>query len=176
MRAFVAFELPDRFIDDAVQLARQLSAAVPGRFMPAENYHITIAFLGDIGEDDARRAIGALDEACSDLGPIPCAATGLGKFGRASDATLWLGIAQAPALMEAAACLRGRLRDYGLSFDDKPFAPHVTLARRARIPRSGLDGLVFPEHCELTRVTLFKSTLDQTGATYKALYTVELDR
>lgn len=174
MRAFIAFELPQRFVDDTARLARQLSAAVPGRFMPPENYHVTIAFLGDIGEADARSAIDALDAACADLGPISCTATGLGKFGRASDATLWLGIAQAPGLMDAAAHVRDRLRDHGLAFDAKPFMPHITLARRVRIPRTGLDGLAFPEPCELARVTLFKSTLDQAGATYKPLYTAKL--
>lgn len=174
MRAFIAFELPQRFVDDTARLVRQLSAAIPGRFMPPENYHVTLAFLGDIGEADARRAIDALDDACSGFGPPPCSATGLGTFGRASDATLWLGIARAPGLVDAAARVRDRLRDSGLAFDTKPFMPHVTLARRVRIPRAGLDGLVFPAPCELARVTLFKSTLDQTGATYKPLYTLEL--
>lgn len=174
MRAFVAFELPDGFADDAARLSRQLSAAIPGRFMPMENYHITIAFIGEIGEDGARRAIDALDAARPHLHPVPCAPTGLGTFGSAGDATLWLGVAQAPRLMEAAACVRGHLRDRGVAFDEKPFSPHVTLARRARIPSAALGSLAFPAPAELCRVTLFKSRLDRTGATYKALHTVEL--
>ena len=64
------------------------------------------------------------------------------------------------ACSDAAAHVRDRLRDHGLAFDAKPFMPHITLARRVRIPRTGLVGLAFPEPCELTRITLFKSTLD----------------
>ncbi len=50
----------------------------------------------------------------------------------------------------------------------------MTLARRARLPRAELEGLVFPQPGEASRVTLFRSILGPEGARHKPLYTAEL--
>ena len=175
MRAFVALELPEAFADEVTELARQLAAVCEGRFVPAESHHLTLAFLGEVGEDGARAAMGALEAACAVAAPVPLAAAGLGTFGRARDATLWLGVEKDPQLMALAGRLREELLARGLPFDEKPFLPHVTLARRVRMPRGSLGELAFPLPDEASRVTLFKSTLEPDGARYKPLYTVELD-
>ena len=77
--------------------------------------------------------------------------------------------------MALAERVRTELLARGLVFDKKPFLPHVTLARRVRVPRGSLGELAFPLPDEASRVTLFKSTLERDGARYKPLYTVELD-
>ena len=175
MRAFVALELPEAFADEVTELARQLAAVCEGRFVPAESHHLTLAFLGEVGEAGARAAMGALEAACAVAAPVPLAAAGLGTFGRARDATLWLGVEKDARLMALAGRLREELLARGLPFDEKPFLPHVTLARRVRVPRGSLGELAFPLPDEASRVTLFKSTLERDGARYKPLYTVELD-
>ena len=55
MRTFVALDLPPDFADDVAALARQMGAAVEGRFLPRSTYHLTLAFLGD--DDLARRRL-----------------------------------------------------------------------------------------------------------------------
>lgn len=174
MRAFIALELPYDFEDELAGCARQLASVVSGRFMKRSTYHVTLAFLGDIDEGEARSAMDALDAACADMGPAPLSAEGLGTFGRPRDATLWLGLARSTQLMDLASRVRTELENRGIAFDAKPFLPHITLARRARIPAGALPDLPFPLPAEATDVTLFKSILDQSGATYKPLYTVEL--
>ncbi len=176
MRTFVALELPEAFIDEVAGMARTLSAVVEGRFAPRENYHITLAFLGDVDDAAAGQAMNALDEACAGAAPVRLAANGLGKFGRASDATLWLGLVEDDGLMALAASVREGLAARGIPFDSKPFKPHVTLARRARIPKASLPSVPFPEPAFAAKATLFKSTLDRQGAVYKPLYTVEWER
>lgn len=174
MRAFIALEPPEGFVEDVAAMARMLSAAVEGRFVPRQNYHVTLAFLGDIDEAQARGAMDAIDEACAEAAAVPMRPDGLGKFGRASDATLWLGLAPDAELAGLADRLREALRLRGIGFDDKPFLPHITLARRARLPKGALPELAFPLPCNAARVTLFKSTLSRDGAQYKPLYEVEL--
>lgn len=174
MRSFVALELPEAFADEVASLALALERTCEGRFVPAENHHLTLAFLGEVGEAEARRAMDALDAARAGAGPVRLAAEGLGTFGRARDATLWLGVARDPGLMGLAARVRGELSARGLPYDRKDFLPHVTLARRARLARSALEGLAFPRPDEAARVTLFRSALGPDGARYKPLYTVEL--
>ncbi len=174
MRAFIALELPYEFEDELAGCTRQLASVVSGRFMKRSTYHVTLAFLGDIDEGEARSAMDALDAACAGMGPVPLSAEGLGTFGRPRDATLWLGLARSAQLMDLASRVRAELESRGIAFDAKPFLPHITLARRARIPAGALPDLSFPLPAEATSVTLFKSILDQSGATYKPLYTVEL--
>ena len=174
MRTFIALELPEQFMDELAGVARQLSASVSGRFMRRETYHVTLAFLGEIGEGEVRAALNAVDEACSGAPPVPLRATGLGRFGRPHDATLWLGLDPVLELTGLADGVRERLRAHGVAFDEKPFRPHITLARRARIPKGVLPELSFPLPATATQVTVFKSILDSSGATYKPLYTVEL--
>lgn len=174
MRAFVALELPEAFADEVAALSRALAEVCAGRFVSPENHHLTLAFLGDVNEAEARLAMDALDAACAGVGPVRLAATGLGTFGRARDATLWLGIEKDPQLMPLAARVREELAARSLSYDEKDFLPHVTLARRARLPRGGLGELAFPLPDEGVRVTLFRSILEPDGARYKPLYTVEL--
>ena len=172
MRAFVALELPEAFADEVAALSRRLAFVCEGRFVRLP--HLTLAFLGEVGEADARRAMDALDAACVGIGPLELAPEGLGTFGRGRDATLWLGIEKGPALEALAGRLRGELAARGLCLDERPFLPHVTLARRVRVPRGSLGELAFPLPDEASRVTLFKSTLEPDGARYKPLYTVEL--
>lgn len=174
MRAFIALELPDSFVEDVAAMACVLSAAVEGRFNPRQNYHVTLAFLGDIDEAQAREVMDIMDEACAWAAAVPMRPDGLGKFGRASDATLWLGLASNPELTDLANCMREALRSRDIGFDDKPFLPHITLACRAKLPKTPLPELAFPLPCDATRITLFKSTLCRDGAQYKPLYTVEL--
>ena len=173
MRAFIALELPEAFADEVAALSRRLAAVCAGRFVADENHHLTLAFLGEVDEAGVRSAMSALDDACAGVGPVRVAATGLGTFGRARDATLWLGIEKDPRLMELVARVREELSARGLTYDEKDFLPHVTLARRARVPRGELGELAFPLPDEATRVTLYRSILEPGGARYKPLYTVE---
>lgn len=174
MRAFIALELSGEFADEVAGMARVLSAAIEGRFLGRDTYHVTLAFLGDITEAEVGQAMDALDEACEAVSAVPLAPDGLGKFGRASDATLWLGLTKEEPLMALAENLREALRARSLPFDDKVFLPHITLARRARLPKGALPQLAFPLPANASAVTLFKSTLDREGAVYKPLYSREL--
>lgn len=174
MRTFIAIEIPDRFRHETADLARLLSTSVRGRFIPRESYHVTLAFLGEVDEMTASSAIAAIDEACLGARPLPLRPAGLGRFGCAQDATLWLGIAEDPELTALADALRGALAARGIAYDSKRFRPHITLARRARIPRGDLPALPFPQDARAAGVTLFKSSLDSSGSRYKPLYSVNL--
>lgn len=174
MRAFIALDIPQALREDVAALACQLKTAVEGRFVPRENYHLTIAFLGDVIERELADAMIVLDEAASRFAPVELSPDGLGKFGRTNDATLWLGFTQDPALMELAAFVREGLDDAGVNYDSKPFVPHLTLARRAALDSGTLPTLPFPAPAHADELTLFKSTLTGNGAIYEPVYTVRL--
>lgn len=148
MRAFIALELPADFADDTAAAARRLSASLEGRFLDRSTYHLTLAFLGDIDDAEASRAMDALDVACAGSAPVSLAPDGLGKFGRPADATLWLGVAPDPALQALAERVREELTARDVPFDPKPFRPHITLGRRVRIPKSPYRH--WPSRCRRT--------------------------
>lgn len=174
MRAFVALELPEAFADEVAGLARGLAAVCDGRFAPVGNHHLTLAFLGDLDEAGVRAALDALEAACAGAGPIELTTEGLGTFGRGRATTLWLGILPSDELVLLATRLRRELAARDLAYDEKPFRPHVTLARHARLPRGPLPDLMFPRPDVARRVTLLRSILEPDGARYKPLHTVEL--
>ena len=180
MRAFIALDVSEEMRDDCAALARQLAASVDARFMPRANYHLTLAFLGDIGEAQARDALDALHDthaawATRTADPqLLLTPEGLGSFGRPHDATLWLGFERTPELMSCADELRAALDTRGLPYDRKAFLPHLTLARRARLTRGALSELAFPMPDVAPGITLYKSELSRDGASYKPLYTLPL--
>lgn len=174
MRAFIALELPEAFADEVAALSRRLAAVCEGRFVAEGNHHLTLAFLGEVDEAGARAAMDALEAACVGMGPIELSAEGLGTFGRGRAATLWLGIRRSEELGLLARRVREELAARGLAYDEKDFLPHVTLARRARVPRGELGDLAFPLPDEARDVTLFRSILESDGARYKPLHSVEL--
>ena len=174
MRTFIALELPDSFRFEVEGLARQLSGIVRGRFAKPEAYHVTLAFLGDASRRDVQLAEDALEAACAHATPVPLGSDGLGAFGKARDATLWLGLRPADSLASLAEKVRAELAARQVAFDEKPFKPHITLARRASIPGGALPALVFPAPAEAVAVTLFKSELSPDGAVYTPLHTIAL--
>lgn len=101
MRAFIALDIPPALWEDVAALARQLKASVRGRFVPRENYHVTLAFLGDVTERELADAMLVLDEAASRFDPVELAPDGLGKFGRANECDPVARFHADPALMEA---------------------------------------------------------------------------
>ena len=76
MRAFIALELPADFADDTAAAARRLSASLEGRFLDRSTYHLTLAFLGDIDDAEASRAMDALDVACAGSAAPPTRRSG----------------------------------------------------------------------------------------------------
>lgn len=109
-----------------------------GRATPAENIHLTLEFLGEIGEE--RLAL---------LHDIAAAVRGrrfklsmdrVGSFRRARVA--WAGCeSAAPQVMALQRDLSRRLRAEGFDLEDRPFAPHVTLLRKteAAVPQARID-------------------------------------
>lgn len=176
MRIFIALEIPSFMQDELAGLVRPLRASMPGRFIPRENRHVTLAFLGDMPEVCLPDVEDALDAAARGIGSITLTPDKLGKFGRSTDASFWLGLADDPHLTALAARLREELREKEIGFDDKPFVPHITLARRVRIPKGELPPLPFPVPARATRAAVFSSTLSSEGATYEEIYGIDLDQ
>ena len=133
MRLFFGLSLPDEIRRAAQERALLLCESTPGRYVPPENYHITLAFLGDVPEERLRDAHDVLARCIRDV-PSPRIALGdTGYFGRAQNAILIIRAHAQPALDSLHERLVRELQSAGLPADPGPFSPHITLARHACI-------------------------------------------
>ncbi len=113
-------------------LGRAEAAGVNVRLAPRDRWHITLAFLGEVGAarvPDAQDALGKAVAGWQAAAPRLRLAGG-GRFGRGRFTIVWTGIAGDLAPMtDLAKAVRRQLKRARLPFDPKPFRPHLTLAR-----------------------------------------------
>jgi 2'-5' RNA ligase len=93
-------------------------------------YHVTLAFLGDVPTDDLPLLEQVLVATMHEAAPFAVRLGGLGGFPRPERATvLWAGFRTGGAeLVDLARRVRVACREMGLAPDDR-FHPHLTLAR-----------------------------------------------
>jgi 2'-5' RNA ligase len=175
VRLFIAVRLPQELTDRAAAL---LPAALPAlkRVRP-ELMHVTLAFLGWVPDgqlqavDEAARAAAVVHRA------FDLAFAGAGRFppsGRPR--VVWVGIAEgAQPLAALAASVAAELRARALKFDDRAFAPHLTLARvredasgpEARTVAAAVDTVVVPDlRTRVDRIAVVESVLSPKGPRY----------
>jgi 2'-5' RNA ligase len=140
-------------------------------WVPPENMHLTLAFLGEVEE----RRVPELEDAMyaatdSNLEPLHLRAQGLGAFPDEEKVrVLWAGLdGQVPELVELQARLMRHLRSAGFEVDSKKFRPHITLAR-FRWPQpmpKRLARLQEFGEWEAAELQLIESHLYPTGARY----------
>jgi len=110
------------------------------RWIDAENYHITLRFIGDIDERMASEIVDVLGEIRRPSFPVTLEA--LSWFGADRPRAIVARIKRSSALVELQGELEHRLRRVGLAPETRNFSPHVTLARlRAVSPMAVADYL-----------------------------------
>ena len=118
-RLFVAVCLSEEMRDALCRVQRQMRAQqVTGNYIPPENLHLTLAFIGEFPDPDA--------VCLPPVNPFPVELDGIGSFGD----LWWAGLKFCPPLRRYALALRHSLSDGGVPFDRKKFSPHITLLRR----------------------------------------------
>ncbi|GAB7048860.1 RNA 2',3'-cyclic phosphodiesterase [Catenuloplanes indicus] len=152
MRLFAGIYPPEEACAHLAAYVRTLhvsTAAVNTRLAPRAQWHVTLVFLGEVPDDRLPDVDTALREA-TPPGGTPSArlrVAGGGRFGRGRFTILWAGLSgEVDRLTSLARDVRQSLKRARLPFDDKPFRPHLTLARPGdRIDRS----LVAADHAAL---------------------------
>ena len=131
MRLFFALELP-RDVQETLRMLR-LSDNADYRWVDPRLLHLTLAFLGQQPEERLAvlQQVGSTAANASEAGVLRLGRAG--SFGpRREPRVLWIGLDGAlPALHAMQARLATELRGAGVELkEERPFAPHITLARR----------------------------------------------
>jgi RNA 2',3'-cyclic 3'-phosphodiesterase len=169
VRAFLGIPLPDeqrRVLTPHLEECARLAPAY--RWVPAENLHLTLRFLGAVDPLTLERLGGRLTQVRPRR--FQLALDGRGGFGpRGAPRVIWLGVAGALAdCAKLAAVLEAACQEAGLEPEARAFRAHVTLARaRPAAPR--LPPLPPPPPLEPWTVTdflLYESRLGGRAASY----------
>lgn len=168
MRLFVGLDLP-------WTLKRRLAVlagGIPGaRWVPSENYHMTLRFIGEVQPFRAEE----IDLAMAALRGRGFSLTlsGVGTFAKGGrDTQLWVGVERNPQLDHLQGKIETALQRAGLDPERRRFTPHVTLARLDNAVPAKLAGFVQAhnlfraEPAKVEQFVLFSSRLGNEASVY----------
>ncbi len=180
MRAFLALDLPEALV---APLTRLQAGLMVGRAVPEENLHLTLAFLGEISDAQARDLAEALSLFRHPA--IDLSLSGLDLFGGKRPDVLFIG-GSGEGLEHLHDKLAHLVRAVGIALPRSRFRPHVTLARFGKDMSArdqtrlgeflALNALARLPQARADTVTLYRSHLREDGPIYEALAEAELSR
>ena len=130
MRLFIAVSLSEDMKKDLVRFMHEMKKqGVEGNFVPAQNLHMTLAFIGEYDKPSKVKEI---------LAGIPLpefrlCLTDTGYFGN----ILWMGVKGNQKLKGYVRDLRAALKANGIPCDQEKFVPHITLVRKISAKNPG---------------------------------------
>jgi len=126
-------EVADALVADQASLAPHLRT---GRMSTRENLHLTLAFLGDVDVDAEKRAREAMSFTALKGHPLELALGELGFFDHHNRLMIWRGITPGKGLDDLIALQTRLVRELtsrDVAVEARPYRPHITLARNARL-------------------------------------------
>ncbi|KKB84083.1 2'-5' RNA ligase [Devosia limi DSM 17137] len=124
-RLFTGLEIP---ADVAFALSLKRGGLTGARWIDAENYHITLRFIGDVDHVTANEVADSLDRLSNSLS-FQLRLTHLGAFGGDKPRALYAGLELNETLTRLQAAQERVLQRAGLPPEGRKFVPHVSLAR-----------------------------------------------
>jgi 2'-5' RNA ligase len=190
IRTFIAIDFPAEIITKIARVTAYLRTQTPVNalnWVALENMHLTLNFLGDVREDHIPAIEQCLQEAVQGQSSFNITIEGLGMYPNAKQPrVVWLGIKDAGALKQIQQALTKALKAINVEQENRPFSPHLTLARIRRNSSPDLTRQVgetlsqfkvdslgsFP----VQSVHLFKSELTPKGPIYTFLFSTPLNQ
>lgn len=189
LRAFIAVEIPNeiqqKIHQETANFRKGISSLV--RWVPPQNMHLTLKFLGDVSPNSVEFLIQMLRNEAEHAHSFDMHLAGLGAFPNLKrPRVLYIGI-QAPAALDALARgIESASRRLGYEAEERPFSAHLTLGRvrqnataaeqqqiRRAIEGTQVDLL---GTARVDSVHLYKSDLNPGGSVYTRLYSVPLKK
>jgi len=188
IRSFIAIELPEEAKRGLAKLKEELERDEHKfvKWVEPRGVHLTLKFLGNIPAKRVVEITEAMGKAAQGISQFHLEISGLGAFPSLRQArVLWVGIGgEVDKLSRLAQNIDYALEAIGFAKEERPFVPHLTLARirqgASRLERSDFGELVgstiFKDkyNIEVKAISLMRSQLTPAGAIYTCLKTVEL--
>ena len=159
MRLFIAIQLSEKMRKALVDCLHDLKKqGVEGNYVPAQNLHLTLAFIGEYRDpEQVKRILASV--------PLPAFRLALSEKGNFGN-ILWAGVKGNQKLKTYVRDLRAALKNAGIPFEDDRFTPHITLIRKVSA-RSPYQVHLPKAEMEVKRVSLMKSETKNGKVTYR---------
>jgi len=141
LRLFVGINFPPEL---KLRLSVLCSGLPGAKWVDPGNFHLTLRFIGEIGEDVAADVDDALARLRARRFTLQIAGTGV--FGD-KPRSLWAGIERSPELVGLRDKIEQALIRVGLPPEPRKFAPHITLARLRDPPLDKLHDFLTAHAC-----------------------------
>ena len=184
MRLFLAIELPADLLDALESAIAPLRAESPEiAWVPPTKRHLTLKFLGDVDEERLDHVVALADRVARQHRAFSMQLGGIGAFPNFRRArVVWIGVEHEARLELLHHDLEVNGEDAGFEIEGRAFRPHVTLARvrspidveHARRLARAARRIDFSATVDVGEITLFESTLAQSGATYRRVHAAQL--
>jgi len=184
MRCFVAADINDALRSKIEMLQGELKRKLknpPGvKWVAPKLIHLTLKFLGEVEDDRTEEICQTLEQTCAGFKKFELEFSTVGSFGRPPK-VLWLGMKkQSNELEKLAGTVEQAVEELGFDKEDRPFSPHITLARM----KNGFSDRQLPQIIEnsgkidapavtIDSVCFFKSQLTSDGPLYTLLKRIE---
>jgi len=139
MRLFVALVPPAEALAELAAAIHELPAQPRLRWTRPEQWHLTLAFLAEVDDRTRGQLVARLGRVAQRHPPPELSLAGGGRFGAH---VLWTRVeGDRAALRRLVDAVRAAVRRSGLPTEERPYRPHLTLAR-AGTPAPDLAPLV----------------------------------
>ncbi len=171
-RLFIALWPDPELRRHIASLVSQQDVPATGRWTPIDNVHITLVFLGEVDEQ-ARKCI---NQAAGKIRghSFRLLLDRIGYWSRPQ--ILWLAPTHVPAELQSLyENIKAGIGACGVSMDERPYKPHLTLARKIKRPPPKFKFQPLPWH--VTEYSLMESLPSPNGGiNYQQLASWQLDR
>jgi RNA 2',3'-cyclic 3'-phosphodiesterase len=173
LRLFVAVEIPEAVKEAVEEVFAPWREAFPkARWVPRENMHVTLKFLGRTWPRLTDWVPEQVEAAVADVSRFTARLRGVGSFPSAKRGrALWAGFDDTDGIAALAAEIETALADE-FPTEKRPFHPHLTVARSEpplKLP-AGYSGTELESHeWEVDHVVLFRSHLRRPAPLYEPL-------
>ena len=188
IRSFIAIELPEEVKSGLTRLRGELEREEHTfvKWVDVEGIHLTLKFLGNIPFKQVAQIIKAMEEATQGISPFHLEVSSLGAFPNLKQPRVfWIGIGgEIDKLSSLQQKIDSALASLGFVKEERPFVPHLTLARirqgasplERKIVGELVKSISFESKYRITvdAISLMRSQLTPAGAIYTCLATVEL--
>lgn len=158
MRLFIAINFTTEMKKTLLSMQDQFKKQnVRGKYSPAENLHLTLAFIGEY--DDPEKVLETIS--ALDYQPFDLTLDGVGSFG----SLWWAGLSESKELTKCTSGIRHLLAEAEIPFDRKSFRPHITLIRepdKNDIPAVSIPNTTMRVSC----ISLMRSDRGKRGMIY----------
>jgi RNA 2',3'-cyclic 3'-phosphodiesterase len=186
VRVFIAIPLPVDLKVKLVTLQQEFRPLpLEAAWVREAGFHLTLRFLGDVDSTKIAPIVSCMTATAQHSHPFSLSLAGVGVFPHESNPrVLWVGVQDRTGdLRHIQQGLDAQLRQVGFPPENRPFAPHLTLARLKRVLRRGDFLATLKVHREtvlgqldVDRFELVESQLHPAGARYSIVNAVPFPR